>query len=130
MTKPPILFYFDFLSPYGYLGSIEVERVAARLGRAVDWRPVLLGITMFKIMGLKALPDTPLKGDYVRRDVERLATFLDIPFRRPGAAMLSLPAMRAFSWLDARDPGLGRRFGQALFRRHWVDGTDMSGEAG
>lgn len=124
--QPPILFYFDFLSPYGYIGSVEVERLATRLGRRVDWRPVLLGITMFKVMGLKALPDTPLKGDYVRHDVERLARFFAVPFRRPAGMMRSLPAMRAFTWLNARDPALARRFGQAVFRRHWTEGIDLS----
>jgi 2-hydroxychromene-2-carboxylate isomerase len=48
----PIRFYFDFISPFAYLGSVAIERLAARLGREVEWRPVLLGITVLKIMGM------------------------------------------------------------------------------
>ena len=44
------MFYFDLVPPYGYLGSIEVERLAARLGRAVEWRPVLLGFAVMRVM--------------------------------------------------------------------------------
>jgi 2-hydroxychromene-2-carboxylate isomerase len=39
----PIDFYFDFSSPYGYLASQKIDALAAKYGRAVDWRPVLLG---------------------------------------------------------------------------------------
>ena len=40
----PIDFYFDFSSPYGYLGSEKIEALAAKHGRAVEWHQVLLGV--------------------------------------------------------------------------------------
>ena len=46
---PAIEFYFDPIWPFAYLGSIE--RVAARLGREVVWKPVVIGITILKVMG-------------------------------------------------------------------------------
>ena len=64
-----IEFYFDLISPHGYLASTRIEAIAARYARAVDWKPVLLGITVMKVMGLPPLPQTPLKKDYVARDV-------------------------------------------------------------
>ena len=48
---PAIEFYFDPIWPFAYLGSIEIERVATRLGREVVWKPVLIGITILKVMG-------------------------------------------------------------------------------
>jgi 2-hydroxychromene-2-carboxylate isomerase len=122
----PIAFYFDFGSPYGYFGSLAVEPVAARLRRQVVWRPVLLGITVLKVMGLKALPDTPLKGDYVRHDVKRIARMIGVPFNPCPVPMQPLAAMRAFVWLDQQDPGLAQRFGQAVYRAQWAEATDMS----
>ena len=50
MPGAPIEFYFDFSSPYGYLGAQRIEAVAAEFGRTVLWRPVLLGV-IFKITG-------------------------------------------------------------------------------
>ena len=125
MTEP-ILFYFDFLSPYGYLGSVAIERLAAKRGRTVEWRPILLGISVIKVMGLKGLMDTPLKRDYVRRDLVRSATFLKFPFARADRPMQPLAAARAFVWLNDRDPALAKRFAQAVYAAQWADGRDMS----
>ena len=80
----PILFYFDFISPFARLGAIGIERLAAELGRPVEWRPVLIGVTVLEIMGMKPLPLTPLKGPYLKRDLERLSEWLDVPVPRHG----------------------------------------------
>ena len=61
MTTPTD-FYFDFSSPYGYLGSQKIEALAARHGREVDWHPVLLG-AVFKATGGAPLTTIPIKGD-------------------------------------------------------------------
>ena len=39
----PFDFYFDFSSPYGYFASTRIDELAARYGRSVVWRPMLLG---------------------------------------------------------------------------------------
>jgi 2-hydroxychromene-2-carboxylate isomerase len=101
----PLGFYFDFISPYAYLGSVGIERIAVKHGRVVDWRPMLLGISMFKVMGLKAIPDTPLKGPYVLRDLPRFARLLGIPFSENAVIkMAPLPALRAFAWAKDTEP--------------------------
>lgn len=122
-----IEFYFDFISPYGYLGSFAIERVAARHGRAVDWRPMLLGVSVLKVMGLKAVPDTPLKSDYAAHDWPRFARLLGLPARADAnPRMAPLPAARAFTWLRDRDPALAVRLAQSVYRAHWGEGRDMS----
>jgi len=124
---PTIDFYFDFISPYGYLGAVGAAGVAARTGRSLRWRPMLLGISVLKVMGLKAAPDIPLKGDYAARDWPRCARLMGIP-HAPDAPVrfASLTAMRAFHWLDQSDPSLAARFGQTIFHAHWGEGRDMS----
>ena len=67
----PLHFYFDFISPFGYFASLRIEDLAARHGRSVEWHAMLLGVAVLKVMGLKSLLDTPLKGDYIRRDAKR-----------------------------------------------------------
>jgi 2-hydroxychromene-2-carboxylate isomerase len=127
----PIAFYFDPMSPFGYLGSVLVERIAPRYGRDVDWRPVLIGITVLKVMGLKPVPLTPLKGPYMARDVLRLAELFGIPFRMHGIeGVNSLAACRAFLWLKQRDAALAKTFAQRIYARLWVEGREiMSPEA-
>jgi len=123
----PIEFYFDLLSPFGYLGSTQIERIAARHGREVDWRPVLIGVTVLKVMGLKPVADTPLKGPYSKRDALRLATWLGVPFRFHGlTGVNSLAASRAFLWIKQRDAALAKRFAARIYERLWVRAEDIT----
>ena len=129
MTRPadPIAFYFDFVSPYAYLALGRAEQSAHAHGRTLDLRPVLLGVTVMRIMGLKPLPQTPLKGDYVRADVERLARLYDVPFRHHGLAEVNpVCALRAFLWIKQHDPLRARAFARRVFERLWVHGLDIS----
>ena len=73
----PIDFYFDFISPYGYLASTQIEKIAAEHDREVMWRPFLLGVTVMNVMGLKPIMDTPLKSDYALIDRPRMAKLLN-----------------------------------------------------
>jgi 2-hydroxychromene-2-carboxylate isomerase len=126
-TMRKIEFYFDPISPFAYLGSIQIERLAARLGRSVDWKPVLIGITILKVMGLKPLPETPLKGPYLKHDAVRLAEYFDVPFRYHGLTGInSLAALRAFVVLKERDAALAKSLAQKIFSRLWVRGLDIT----
>lgn len=127
MTKPPIDFYFDIFSPFAYIASTQIDALAARHGRSVDWRPLLVGVPIMKVMGMKPLPDYPLKGPYLARDALRLAKIWNVPFRPHGLkGHTSLNALRAFAWLKQDDPDAAKRFARAMFRRLWVDGRDIT----
>jgi 2-hydroxychromene-2-carboxylate isomerase len=126
-SHPRITFYFDFISPYAYIGSVAIERLAARLDREVEWRPVLIGVTILKVMGMRPLPEYPLKGPYLSRDRERLAEWFGVPLRHHGLkGHNSLLASRAFLHLTAEEGTLAKRFAQAIFTRLWVDGRDIT----
>ena len=71
-AKNPIEFWFDFSSPYSYLAGERIDDLAAKYGRKVKWRPVMLGAA-FKASGLPLLLSVPLKGEYSKRDIERSA---------------------------------------------------------
>ncbi len=123
----PVEFYFDLISPYGYLASTQVEALAARHGREVDWKPVLLGVTVMKNMGLPPLMQTPLKKDYLRHDKPRMAKLLGVPLVEHGLeGVNSLAASRAFLWLKARDSRLARLYAGRMYVRLWVEGRDIT----
>jgi len=124
----PLLFYFDFISPYGYFASLRIEEIAARHGRMVDWRPMLLGVAVMKVMGLKPLLETPLKGDYIRRDVLRHARRHGVPLGRDLNASVGnpLPPARAMYWVKKHRPELAAPLAHALYRAFWVEGRDLS----
>jgi 2-hydroxychromene-2-carboxylate isomerase len=128
MTPDPIDFYFDFISPYGYFASLRVEELAAKHGRQVRWHSMLLGVSVLKVMGLKPLLETPLKGDYVRRDVLRQARRLGLSMvRQPDDPMMDPRAAgRAFHWVRRERPELATPLAQAIFHAYWMLGQDLS----
>ncbi len=122
----PIEFYFDFSSPYSYLASEAIEPLAARYGREVEYKPMLLGIA-FKISGMRPLPDIPLKGEYSKRDFERSARFAAVPFVLPEPFPIStVSAARALIWLSDTDPGRARAFVHAAFRAYFRAGRNIA----
>lgn len=123
----PIDFYFDFISPYGYLASTQIGKIAAKYDREVVWRPFLLGVTVMNVMGLKPIMDTPLKSDYALIDRPRMAKLLGIPLVIPDlTGVNALAASRAFYWINESDPQIAKEFAIRIFRRLWVDGNDIT----
>ena len=124
---PELEFHFDFLSPYGYFASRSVEALAERHHRAVVWHPMLLGVTVMKVMGLKPLLETPLKGDYVRRDVARLSRMLDLPLCRSlhNPPKSSLVPARAVCWAKRHAPQAVPDLVHALYAALWRHGIDL-----
>lgn len=128
-NKDPIEFWFDFTSPYSYLLSEKIDDLAAKHGRKVRWKPVLLG-ALFKVTGSQPLLNVPLKGEYSARDFLRSARFLDIPYRQPDKFPLAMLApSRAYYWLHDCDCAMARKFARAVFRAYFVDNRDVADAA-
>lgn len=125
--KPPVDFWFDFISPFGYLASLRIDDIAARHGRAVEWHPLLVGVTVLKVMGLKPLPQTPLKGAYLERQIARYLRRHGLALGRDpsGPPMDPLPAARLFAWLRVHRPAQARDFARAVFRAYWAEGKAL-----
>ena len=123
----PIDFYFDFISPYGYLASTQIDKIAAKHDREVIWHPFLLGVTVMNVMGLKPIMDTPLKSDYALIDRPRMAKLFGVPLVIPDLeGVNALAASRAFYWINESDPKMAREFAIRIFHRLWVDGNDIT----
>lgn len=126
MAHNPIDFYFDFSSPYGYFASTRIDGIAAKYGREVVWRPILLG-AVFKITGQQPLPTIPLKGSYAKHDLARLARLFGVPFKLPTRFPVAGQApSRAFYWVGDKDPALARKLAQALYRAYFAEDRDIS----
>lgn len=122
----PIDFYFDFSSPYGYIASQLAEELEKRVGRPMQWRPILLG-PMFKATGQTPLTEVPLKGDYSKRDFLRSAGFHGVPYRQPSKFPIgTVAAVRAFYWVADRDPMQARALAKALYRAFYTEDRDIS----
>jgi len=122
----PIDFYFDFSSPYAYLGSHLIVAVAEKHGREVRWHPFMLGVAM---KGEKTFPLTqyPMKGDYSRMDFDRTARRHKIPFYMPvDFPKVTLAASRGFLWIALDNQATAIAFAQNIFEAYFVDNRDIS----
>jgi len=121
-----IEFFFDFSSPYGYLGAHKIDEIAANEGREVSWKPIMLGAA-FKATHNRPLIEQGIKGDYAVHDCQRFARFMDVPWTLPDPfPIVTLAAARAFYWLDDTDPALAKRFARAAYHAYFGEGRDIS----
>jgi len=125
----PIKFYFDLSSPYGYFAAQKIDAIAADFDRDVVWKPIMLGAAM-QVTGGQPLATIPLKGDYCKRDWERLAVYMDVPWTLPDPfPIVTLAASRAFYWLTDDDEALAKNFAIAAYDKYFGQGVDISDAA-
>jgi 2-hydroxychromene-2-carboxylate isomerase len=128
MTSQPrtIDFYFDFSSPYSYIASEWVEALAARHGRTVSWRAILLGAT-FQAAELKSPVSHPLKREYSFLDFERSARFAGVPLKMPEKFPIATQnAARIFWWLNSGDVARASAWARHCLRAYFARGVDLS----
>ncbi|MFN3953315.1 MAG: 2-hydroxychromene-2-carboxylate isomerase [Pararhodobacter sp.] len=120
-----IEFWFDFSSPYAYFASLEIESLARKHDRMVVWRPLLLG-RAFQLTGMQSLSQTPIRGDYARRDWARTARRLGVPFRVPSIhPIVSTTPSRAFLWIEEHQPNYAAPFARSVFKALYVENRDV-----
>src|SRR5262249_43966098 len=118
----PIEFFFDFSSPYGYLGAQRIDQIAAEFGRAVTWRPVLLGV-IFKITGQSPLMSQTMRGPYAARDMGRSARKLGVKFALPeDFPFSSVYPCRVFYWLDGQSPEDAKKYARTAYHAAFAEG--------
>jgi 2-hydroxychromene-2-carboxylate isomerase len=118
-------FYFDLSSPFAYLASTQIDRVA----KDVRWRPILLG-GLFRDIGMVDVPLFAMceaKRRYVGGELDRWARWWGVPFKFPSRFPLrSITAQRMIVAAPAAErPAIARR----LFQAAWVEDADVSSDA-
>jgi 2-hydroxychromene-2-carboxylate isomerase len=120
-------FWFDLSSPYAYLGSTQVEALAAAAGAQLTWRPFLLG-ALFRDLGTADVPmlaAPEAKRRHLSRDMLRWARWWGAPFRFPSRFPLrTVTALRLLLLAGDRCAPLAHR----LFKAAWVEDRDLADE--
>ena len=120
--------YWDFSSPFAYLGATQAEAVAARTGATLTWRPMLLG-AVFKAIGQEQAPILTwgeAKRSYYFKDLARWADLYGVPFQFPTRfPMLTLKALRTYLALPESRRGA---FRERTFRAYWAEDRDIADE--
>lgn len=122
----PIDFYFDFASPYGYVASAAIDKIAERHGRAVNWHAIVLDANFTSLERIR-IPKSVMRSEYIRRDAERLAAFEGIKYNTPSTLGLHTEqAARLFHWVNDRSPEQGRSFAQRVLQAYFVDDRNIA----
>ena len=114
--------YFDFSSPFAYLGSTQIEKVA----KNVRWKPMFLG-GLFRSIGT---PDAPIltfseaKRRYIQKDAERWAAYWNVPYSFPTRfPMVTVKALRVYLALEDSRRAAYR---EKVFRAYWAEDQDIA----
>lgn len=114
-------FYFDFISPFGYFASLRIGELARRHDATLAWHPMLLGVSVLKVMGSKPIMEIPLKSDYIRTEAARYCRRHGVPLGRSldAAPMNPLPAARVFNWLAQSSQEQAQAFARSALCAYW-----------
>lgn len=126
LAPPRLAFYFDYSSPFAYLGATQVEAVAKRHGAALSYRPFLLG-GLFRSIGTPDVPlfaMPPVKQRFMNDDMYRWARRHEVPLRFPSRfPMNTVTALRMTLTVPDAERG---PLVEALFRGLWVEDRDLA----
>lgn len=122
-----ILFFFELASPYSYIASHQIERVASAAGRSVDWCPIDIEAVWSAQGVLEAYAAIRrLKRSYIARDSARCAAALGISLVRPPTPSRDTSLAKLAYWgLTESDPEMAKRFLRAVWHRHFGEGNPI-----
>ena len=122
----PVAVFYDYSSPFSYIGVTLAERV---FGDRARWRPFLLG-GLFKAIGT---PNVPLlemseaKRTYMAADVLRQAERAGVPFSWPTRfPMNTVLALRMTLAAGAGASEEGRQLIHRIYQAYWGHDRDIS----
>lgn len=121
-----VTFYFDPVSPYGWLAANALDRIEAA-GAQIVFQPVLFA-ALLNAHGNIGPAEVAAKRAYIFRDVMREAARAGLKFKGPpGHPFNPLMALRMCLALTRQDER--RRFALAVMSACWERGEDVSDSA-
>jgi 2-hydroxychromene-2-carboxylate isomerase len=121
-----IEFHFDFISPYTYLASLALPRLAAEHGATITYHPFTLIELMKQVGNRPTTLECQNKAVYAIADLRRWAKADDVHFA-------PTPFWQAIDFrelgrgaLVAADEGRVAGYVNAVFQAVWSDGLDLS----
>ena len=124
--KYPITFFFDFISPYGWLAERNNAEIEKATGVTIEYQPLLFA-GLLGVHGTKGPAEIPAKREFVFRDILRSAKLLGLepkfPPTHPFNPLLPLRVTNAVP--VAQRPA----FAKKVFHLVWMEGKDITSPA-
>lgn len=128
-------YYFATISPWAYLAGNRLEKIAARHGAGIRYRPLDLNQLFDRTGGIRRAARHPNRLAYRDQEIARWAEFLGAPLNlRPrGDGANTAPSSYAIiSAQDAASRGAGGDLPglvQSVLRAHWAEERDITEDA-
>jgi 2-hydroxychromene-2-carboxylate isomerase len=120
-------FYFDFASPYAFLGHKQIRNMENENSIRIKYRPILLG-GLLKSAGIKPIADIPIKGKHMIKDCKLWAEKYNINFKfNSYFPIQTLNLMRCA--LIAERKNFLQNFTNKVFDAIWQDGLNLNDNA-
>jgi 2-hydroxychromene-2-carboxylate isomerase len=119
-------FFFDLSSPYSYMASTQIEKVAQQGGAELRWRPMVLA-AVFKATGNDMPARIAAKAKYMFRDLEHWAAEYGVPFKFTSRFPVNaITPERLVIAADAE--GKAGAAARAAFHALWVEDRDVTAD--
>ncbi len=123
MTKP-IEFYFDFSSPYSYLGYKELKKLEKKNPIKIKYMPVFLG-GLHNSAGVTPAAFISLKAKYMIKDTKLVSEKKNIKFKfNSYFPIKTVNFMRGF--IISEKEGFEKIYVEKIFNAIWKDGLNMN----
>lgn len=127
MTKLEV--FFDCSSPWTYLAFHNIQPLAAEMGVAITWKPILVGgifNTVNPSVYEQRQTPVPLKARYMIKDLNDWARLAGLKIKMPPSVfpVNSVKVMRGCIWLEPQ--GKLAAFATAAFEAYWSRDEDIS----
>jgi 2-hydroxychromene-2-carboxylate isomerase len=122
MTRPTLEFWFDFASPYSYIGAARIPDLCRTSNVELGWKPFLLG-PIFELQGWNTSHYNlnPLRGAYMWRDMKRLTTKLGLQWHRPSVFPRNTVVAARVAAAYASEPWIDRFIMEAFVANFFRD---------
>jgi 2-hydroxychromene-2-carboxylate isomerase len=124
MSPRTIRIYFDYISPNAYLAWNQLPKLAEKYGFEIEAVPVLYA-ALLDASGTLGPGETPAKGRWMMKNVQRKAILLDLPMQTPAYFPFSPLLALRMSLLPLETP-MRHKLIDALFAAVWCRSLHMS----
>lgn len=121
-------YYFGTISPFAYLAGDRLERIAARHGAAITYKPLDILQLFDRTGGVRPADRHPSRMDYRAQELPRWADHLGLPLNLKPAFWPVNMAPSSYAIIAAQGAGGGDTGGlvQGFLRAVWAEDRDIS----
>lgn len=117
-------FYYDYISTASYLAWTQLEKICAKTGATINYKPIFLG-GLFKAAGNTSPAVVEAKFEWFKRDAQKYATHYGVPFQmNPYFIFNTVNLMRGAIW--AKEQNRIEDYNKIMFEAIWANAAEMT----